>query len=117
MKKTLIGSGSGIVLSIFLSLIFYQDISLLNFINMTFYIGGGLILFSLVTFVIQRGFFDIIFYSFRRLSQINNKHLEEDKEDIRKLSDVVSVPTSFSLVIGLIMIGIMLISLVFYYNL
>ena len=116
MKKILIGMGSGIALSILLSLIFHQDLSLLNFINMTFYISGGLILLSLVTFVVQRGFFDIVFYSFRRVFQIQNQHIGEEKEDIPKLSDIISLSSSYSLVLGLIMLCIMLLSLAIYYN-
>ena len=115
MKNILIGTISGIVLSILLSFMFHQGFSLLNFINMTFYISGGLILLSLVTFVVQRGFFDVVFYSFRRVLQIQNQHVGEEKEDIPKLSEVISLPSSFSLVIGLIMMAIMLVSLVAYY--
>lgn len=115
MKKILIGTGSGIVLSILLSLVVHHTLSLLNFINMAFYISGGLILLSLITFVVQRGFFDVVFYSFRRLFQIQNQHLKEEKEDIPKLSDVVALPSSFSLILGLIMMAIMLISLAVYY--
>lgn len=115
MKKILIGTGFGIVLSILLSLIFHQALSLLNFINMTFYISGGLILLSLVTFVVQRGFFDVVFYSFRRVFQIQNQHVGEEKEDIPKLSDIISLSSSFSLVLGLIMLCIMLLSLAVYY--
>ena len=115
MKKILIGTGFGIVLSILLSLIFHQALSLLNFINMTFYISGGLILLALVTFVVQRGFFDVVFYSFRRVFQIQNQHVGEEKEDIPKLSDIISLSSSFSLVVGLIMLCIMLLSLAVYY--
>lgn len=115
MKKILIGTISGMAISILLTFMFHQRLTLLNFINMTFYVSGGLILLSLVTFVVQRGFFDVVFYSFRRLFQIQNQHLGEEKEDIPKLSDVVSLPSSLSLLIGLIMMAIMLISLAFYY--
>ena len=116
MKKILIGTGSGIALSILLSLIFHHALSLLDFINMTFYISGGLILLSLVTFVVQRGFFDVAFYSFRRVFQIQNQHIGEEKEDIPKLSDIISLSSSYSLVLGLIMLCIMLLSLAIYYN-
>ncbi|MFJ7637478.1 DUF3899 domain-containing protein [Peribacillus sp. NPDC097225] len=115
MKKILIGTGFGIVLSILLSLIFHQALSLLNFINMTFYISGGLILLALVTFVVQRGFFDVVFYSFRRVFQIQNQHVGEEKEDIPKLSDIISLSSSFTLVVGLILFCIMLLSLAVYY--
>ena len=64
MKHILIGTAIGLLLAIFLPLMIYQELSWLYFINMTFYIVGSLFIVSLLSFVIQKGFFDVTFRSF-----------------------------------------------------
>ena len=55
------GTVIGLLLAIVLPLVMYQELSWLHFINMMFYIVGGLFIFSLLSFVIQKGFFDVTF--------------------------------------------------------
>jgi Domain of unknown function (DUF3899) len=115
MKHVLIGTVIGLLLAIFLPLVIYQELSWLQFINMTFYIVGGLFTFSLLSLVIQKGFFDVTFRSFRKFLQAKHNHLDVEDEEIRKLSDIISLPYGGTFIVGLILTTIMLISLYFYY--
>ena len=81
---------------------------------MTFYIVGGLFTFSLLSFVIQKGFFDVTFRSFRKLSQV--KHHAGEDEDIRPLSKIITLPYSHVFIVGVTLTSVMLISLYFYYQ-
>ena len=91
MKHILIGTVIGLLLAIFLPLVMYQELSWLHFINTTFYIVGGLFTLSLLLLVIQKGFFDVTFISFRKLFIPNHK---DEEDEIRKLSDIISFPYS-----------------------
>ena len=69
MKHILIGTVIGLLLAIFLPLVMYQELSWLYLINTTFYLVGALITLSLLLLVIQKGFFDVTFMSFRKVFQ------------------------------------------------
>ncbi len=114
MKYILIGTATGLLLATFLPLMVYQKLSWLYFINMTFYIVGSLFTFSLLSFVIQKGFFDVTFRSFRKLLQAKHNHVEDT--EIRPLSEIITLPYSRTLIIGFVLTIIMLISLYFYYQ-
>ena len=114
MKYILLGTAAGLLLSIFLALVIFQELSWLLFINMTFYVVIVLFCISLLALVIQKGFFDVVFYSFRKFSKSEVDSLNEEKE-IRKLSEIFSLPYRHIFIVGLILTCIMLIALNFYY--
>ena len=101
-----------LLLTIILSLLFYREISLLHFINISFYFCYAYISIGILLFIVNKGFFDGISYSFRRLLRRNNK---EEESEITPLSEIVAIPHSLLLKSGIILVFIMCIGLVIYY--
>jgi hypothetical protein len=114
MKPILIGTAIGLLVAVFLPFLIYQELSWLHFINTTFYMIGALFTFSLLSFVIQKGFFDVTFRSFRKLVQMQHDSVED--EEIRPLSKTIMLPYRRAFIVGLILMSIMFISLYFYYH-
>ena len=102
-----------LILTLILSLLFYQEISLLHFINISFYFCYAYISIGLLLFIVNNGFFDGISYSFRKVFRRNNK--EDENEEIVPLSEMMTIPHSLLLKSGVILIFVMCISLIFYY--
>lgn len=115
MKRILFGTVIGLLLAIVLPLVMNQELSLLHFINSLFYIVGGLFIVSLISFVIQKGFFDVTFISFRKLLN-PNRQLPDEENDIRKLSEIISFPHSLFFIVSLILCIIMIAFLYVYYR-
>ncbi|RFU63043.1 DUF3899 domain-containing protein [Bacillus sp. V59.32b] len=101
----------GFVFSI--SFISHGEITLLYFINITFYIAAGLLMISLFTMVVQRGFFDAIFYSFRTV--LESSESREKKEKKTPLSELVSFPYNSLVGVGFILLLFVLGALFIYY--
>ncbi len=102
------------------SWIYYGEINLLTFINTSFTISSVFIFISLFTLVVQKGFFDGITYSFRRVfaSSQPDKELEQDiRNEMRPPSELLQ-PLSIQhiFVASLLLFLCMLISLFMYYN-
>ncbi|WP_019240495.1 MULTISPECIES: DUF3899 domain-containing protein [Bacillus] len=105
-----------LILTILLSWIVYEQLSLLQFINISFYFSSAYIILGLVILVVEKGFFDGISYSFRRMFKRNSvPEAEEDVNHITPLSELISLPYSQLLYSGLIVLIIMSIALWFYY--
>ncbi len=100
-----------LLMTIFLSITVYNQLSLLHFINISFYFSSAYIFIGLLLFVTNQGFFDGISYGFRKLYR--NK--EEHKEPIIPLSELISVSHTKLLHSGIILLLIMLVALWFYY--
>jgi membrane protein YdbS with pleckstrin-like domain len=102
------------------SWIYYGEITLLSFINTSFIISSVFIFISLFTLVVQKGFFDGITYSFRRIfaSSQPDKELEEDiRNEMRPPSELLQpVSTQQILLASLLLLICMLIALFMYYN-
>ncbi|MEA3322172.1 MAG: DUF3899 domain-containing protein [Bacillota bacterium] len=102
------------------SWIYYGEITLLSFINTSFIISSVFIFISLFTLVVQKGFFDGITYSFRRIfaSSQPDKELEEDiRNEMRPPSELLQpVSTQQILLASLLLLICMLISLFMYYS-
>ncbi|MGM9927272.1 MAG: DUF3899 domain-containing protein [Bacillus sp. (in: firmicutes)] len=105
--------GTTILLTFVLSFTIYKQVSLLHFINISFYFSSSYIFLGLLLFVTNKGFFDGISYSFRKMFKSN--HPEEDKNDIVPLSELISLSHSKFLTCGILVLSIMLICLWFYY--
>jgi len=102
-----------LILTLILSLLLYQEISLLHFINISFYFCYAYISIGLLLFIVNNGFFDGISYSFRKVFRRNNK--EDETEKIVPLSEMMTIPHSLLLKSGVILIFVMCISLIIYY--
>jgi hypothetical protein len=106
MKKNLIGTLVALFLSIILPKLMYGEISLLHFINASFCISAGLLLLSLLTMVIQKGFFDAIFHSFRTTFQVGAR--KEERNEITPISQLITFNYSPLVVVGVVLFIIML---------
>jgi len=112
-NKLLSLTSATLLLTFILSLLVYQEISLLHFINISFYFCYAYISIGIFLYVVNNGFFDGISYSFRKMFRRNNKEEETDK--IVPLSEIMPIPHSLLLRSGVILVFIMCISLVLYY--
>ncbi|QQZ08947.1 DUF3899 domain-containing protein [Heyndrickxia vini] len=95
---------------ILFSFIFYHSINLLAYINVSFVIGALLILLALTGYIINKGFFDIVFASFQQMfSKMND-------EDRRPLSKLIPLRYTLPFTVGLVTIILMIIALFVYYG-
>lgn len=109
-KNVLIWLISSQVFVFLLSTIIYHSIDLLAYINVSFVVGSILILLSLTGFIINKGFFDIIFASFQHtFSRVTEK-------DRRPLSELITFKYHLPFITGMITIVIMLGALLMYYR-
>jgi hypothetical protein len=93
-----------------LSLVIYRKISLLCYINISFYITMALLLSSLLIYTIHSGFFDTIAKSFNRMAT------KRDWDDIPSLSELMALNQKPFFLYGFVTGLIMLIALVAYYH-
>jgi hypothetical protein len=114
LKKTATYFFILLLLTLLLIFAVYRDLSLLYFINMSFYVGGAVLFMGILGFVTQKGFFDGISYSFRRIFRAKYESGDE-MEDIPRLSGIVSMDLRPALLSGLMLLVIMMISLYIYY--
>lgn len=104
------------VLVLLLSLLFYREITILHYINISFYISGVLLAVCLFLLVSQGGFFDGITQGFRRTFQSKGKDLDkEEVEEMRLFSELLSIEYMPFLLAGLLLAATMLGSLFVYY--
>lgn len=102
-------------LVIVLSFLTVHSISLLEYINFSFYIGGLFILFSLFFFVVEKGFFDAITKSFRLI--FGRRHVtKKEVNEMKPPSQLISFNYSPFFLSGLLIIGCMLIALFIYFH-
>ncbi|WP_066071162.1 DUF3899 domain-containing protein [Neobacillus soli] len=95
------------------SFIFHHKISLVSYINISFYITSFLLLTSLLLYTIQSGFYDIISRSFNLFfSRGQNKR---SFEEIPRLSELITVDQKPLLFYGLFNGLFMVIALFIYY--
>ena len=113
MKKYSLWTSFFIFLAICLSFIIYHELSLLYFIDITFYLASFILLFTLLTFVIQNGLFDGIFYSFRKFFESQKPTGEQ--EEISRLSDLLSINLGVFFLIGLSLLVVVFAGLFIYY--
>jgi len=113
VKRKLIILAASQVLIFALSFINYHNISLLSYIDISFYISAALLLTSLLVYTIQTGFFDVISKSFNMAASRGKNKRRFD--EITPLSELISFNQKPLLFYGLIVGFLMLIALAFYY--
>lgn len=102
------------IMVILLSFLVYKEISLISFINMSFYVGSVIIFLSLLLITIKGGFFDTITQSFR-LFFLGRKVPKEEIKNMPPLSQIVKLNIFPYFLNGIIVIVLMLIALYYYY--
>lgn len=107
--------GSQILILLF-SLFSHHEITLLSYINISFYITSSLLFTSLIIYTVNSGFFDTISYSFRTV--FAGKAEGEKKktfDEMTPLSELVTINANPLLMIGLLDFILMLSALYVYY--
>ncbi|MFE8700377.1 DUF3899 domain-containing protein [Cytobacillus sp. FJAT-54145] len=99
---------------ILISIFNYQSVTLLHYINISFYISCLFLFTSLIIFTVNTGFFDRITKSFRLI--FSGKDVTKEMvEEMRPLSQVISFNYSPILMNGILNTFLMLIALSIYY--
>ncbi|WP_404449285.1 DUF3899 domain-containing protein [Sutcliffiella horikoshii] len=103
------------------SWIYYGKITLLTFINTSFTVSSTFIFVSLFILVVQKGFFDGITYSFRRIfaSTQPDKELENDiRNEMRPPSELLQPLSMQHVFIAsfLLFLGMLISLFVYYYS-
>ncbi|WP_158598224.1 DUF3899 domain-containing protein [Falsibacillus albus] len=94
----------------------YHGITLVDYINVSFLIGGIFLFFSISIFLLSSGFFDLVTQGFRRTFAINSKMIsKEEVDEMRPLSELITIPYIPSMINGFLLYAIMLICLWIYY--
>ncbi|MEH7085239.1 DUF3899 domain-containing protein [Neobacillus drentensis] len=113
LKKRLLILAFTQLVIILISFLNYHKISLLSYINISFYFSAGLLLTSLLVFTIHSGFYDVISRSFSFAFQRGQNKRRFD--EIPPLSELVTFNQKPLVFYGLINGLFMLIALVIYY--
>lgn len=96
-----------------LTFVFYGEISLFSYINISFYISSAFLLTSLLVYTIQSGFYDAIGKSFNLAFSKDRKRKFTEIPSLSELVTFDNKPLFFhGLVIGLFMV----LALVVYYG-
>lgn len=114
--KILLGFLGSQVFVVVLSFLYYKNFSLLNYINISFYITSSLLFTSLLVYTVNSGFFDAMSYSFRTVFA-GKEDGEKIKsfEEMTPLSEMVKINTHPLLIVGLLDFVLMLVALYIYY--
>lgn len=96
-----------------LSFLILKDISLLHYINISFYIGSIFIFLSLLIITVNSGFFDVVSNSFR-LFFAGKSMTKKEVEEMRPLSKVITFNYSPIFMNGVLIIIFMLVALYIY---
>ena len=94
--------------------IVYGNMKMVSYINMSFYVGGLITFFGLVTYVTSNGFFDIFTDSMRKV--FTPKHMKNEANKMRLPSQVFSFSYKPIISLGLSILVCTCIALLFYYN-
>jgi Zn-dependent protease with chaperone function len=105
------------IVIILLVLIRTNSIPLIDYINVSFLIGGLFFFIALSIFLMSSGFLDLTVYGFRRVFSVNGRTLsKEEVEEMRKLSELVTVNYLPFLLTGILILFVIIGALYFYYN-
>ncbi len=104
-------------LTILLSFIIYHKVTILSFINISFFFAAGLLFISFFTITIKGGFFDGITYGFRRMFISKGNELsKQEVDEMIPVSELLPFDHSPFLTSGLIMTVIVVIGTLLYYQ-
>ncbi|CAM3663305.1 DUF3899 domain-containing protein [Mesobacillus zeae] len=90
MRKIIYLIGASQILTFLFSIVFQREISLLHYINYSFYIASSLLFVSLIVYTVNTGFFDNVSKSFRQIFASREKLDTGPKEEMMPLSEIIS---------------------------
>lgn len=93
-------------------LIFYRKLTILHYINVSFYLGALFLSIGILVLILQSGFFDFFSTSMKKV--LYRKHVQSDLKTMRPPSEAVSMKASFFFRSGLPIILFMLAALFIY---
>lgn len=96
-------------------LAFYHEVSLLAYINISFYVASAFVFCSLSIFTINTGFFDTIVKSSRLVFKRKGVDKQE-LEELRPFSQIITIDYLPILVNGILIASLMLLALFIYYK-
>lgn len=115
-KKSFLYFIVSLSLTFLFSFIFYKKLSLLSFINTSFYATLLLLCIFLFATTVKGGFFDRIVLGFRRTFVSNGKELtKKEVNEMTPLSELMKFDHTPFLISGLMLFILMLIGLILYY--
>ncbi|MGV3466755.1 MAG: DUF3899 domain-containing protein [Heyndrickxia sp.] len=103
------------ILVFLISFIKYHTIGLVQYINISFIIGGILLFISIAIFLLNTGFFDVTAEGFRKVFN-KNKITKEELDELRPVSEVITFNYMPMLINALIMMFLMALALILYYH-
>ncbi|MCM3743256.1 DUF3899 domain-containing protein [Sporosarcina luteola] len=95
-----------------LMLLFYKELTIIDYINVSFYLGSLYLFIGILVSVLQSGFFDFFSTSMKKV--LSPKHVQKELVAMRPPSQVISKKPSFFFRSGLPIILCMLAALFFY---
>ncbi|CAM3770272.1 DUF3899 domain-containing protein [Mesobacillus thioparans] len=114
--KIFLGFFSSQLVVLFLSYIYYRNLTLLTYINISFYIASALLFTSLIVYTINSGFFDTMSNSFRTVfAKKEEGGKKKAFEEMTPLSELVTFNANPLLIIGIMNFAFMLAALYVYY--
>ncbi|MDP4162406.1 MAG: DUF3899 domain-containing protein [Bacillota bacterium] len=115
LKNGILMACASQVLILSIALVFYHRVTLLSYINISFFLSAILLLTSLLIYTIHSGFYDAISASFRVTFSRTHGQEKQKLTEITPLSELVAIDQKPLLVHGLIIGFFMFISLCIYY--
>ena len=97
------------------SLLLHQEMTLLDYINSSFYLSSFLLFISLLIYTINSGFFDNISRSFRLFFAPKGSYSEAEKKEMTPLSQLINARYTPLLFAGLGTLVLMCLALLVYY--
>jgi hypothetical protein len=99
---------------IFITLLLHNNkVTLMSYINITFYFASAFLLSALLIYVIRTGFFDIVTKGFTKAFSRNNEDIR--LAEITPLSKLVAVSQKALFIQGLFLFICMVVALILYY--
>lgn len=114
MKKIALLFLFGQFIIFILSLFTNAGISLLSYINTSFYVGGLLLFVGGIVYIFRTGSFDFFSRSMRKV--LSTKHTKEDLDSMRSPSEVFSISPMIFFQTGIPIFVMMFIAMGFYYS-
>ena len=102
------------ILIFLLTFLVYGNCNLVSYANISFYIGGSITFFGLISYVVSGGFFDFFIESSRKV--FTPRHIKNEVNQMRLPSEVFSFPYKPIITLGLSSLLCMCIALFVYYS-
>jgi len=112
MKKIALNVIVNQLLILLFVLILYKKLTILDYINVSFYVGGVYLFIGILVLILQSGFFDFFSTSFKKV--FSRKHIQSEINNMRPPSEVVTLKASFFFKSGLPIILVMFVALFIY---